>query len=355
MAEQRKILFLGDINSIHLQKWILALRNDFQLFVFSLDPIENKDIDLEGVVIYSNDNQTTSNKNKLSYLSSTRRFRKIHKEIQPDIVHAHYASSYGLMGVLLKPKNFFLSVWGSDVYEFPKRSLIHRIVFKWIVKKANKLFSTSYDMKKELENYTNKEICVIPFGIDVELFKAKKTEEFILEFTVGTVKALESIYGIDRLIEAFHLVQKEIPNSRLLIYGKGRKKEDLQKLVKRLSLSNKVDFKGFVPNNKVPNAIRKMDVFCVLSRQESFGVSAVEAAACERPVIASRIGGLPEVVLNNETGFLVDTIEQAAEKIILLAKDDVLRKQLGAKGRQMALDFYDWRQNVETMKSFYTL
>jgi len=355
LTKKTKILFLGDINSIHLQKWIDSLKDDFELHVISLDPLENKEYDIEGVAIYTNETKTVNSGSKLSYLKSLRRFRDIHKKINPDFVHAHYASSYGLIAAILKPRRLFISVWGSDVYEFPKRSFLHKTVFKWILRKATQLFSTSHDMKRELQNYTKKEITVVPFGVDTSVFQPVEKIGNNQNFTVGTVKSLEDVYGIDKLIDAFASLKQECPNSRLLIYGQGSKEEELKKQAENLDVADVVEFRGFLKNTEVPAAIGEMDVFCALSRQESFGVSVVEASACGVPIIASNVGGLPEVVKDTQTGYLVENIEEAAEKLIFLAKNDILRKELGENARNFALEQYDWKKNVKAMKSFYTL
>lgn len=356
MSERKRILLLGDINSIHLQKWIIGLKDDFNLAVFSLDPLEKKNDELDNVLIYSNDTKTANKKGKLSYLKSLKRFRKLHRELNPDFVHAHYASSYGLIGALLNPKTYYISVWGSDVYEFPKRSFIHKFVFKWTVNKAAKLFSTSKNMKLELQNYTKKDINVIPFGIDLTLFKKLEEKNQDDTFVIGTIKSLQKIYGIDILLNVFSEFNKNIPNSKCIIYGKGSEEKNLIELTKTLNIENNVEFKGFILNDEVPKAISQMDVFCVLSRQESFGVAAVEASACGIPVIAANVGGLPEVVVNNETGYIVEhDVEQIVSRLIELHADSNLRDKMGQNGNAFVSDHYDWKENVETMKSFYIL
>ena len=356
MSKRKRILLLGDINSIHLQKWILGLKNDFEITVFSLDPIEAKIAGLENVQIYSNEKKTTNRKGKLAYLKSLKRFKKLHREVNPDFVHAHYASSYGLLGALLKPKRFFISVWGSDVYEFPKRSFIHKAVFKWVINKTSKLFSTSKSMKIELQKYTSKDINVIPFGIDLSLFKEPEKKNQDKTFVIGTIKSLEKIYGIDILLNAFSEFRKKVPNSKCIIYGKGTEENGLKELAQKLNIESDVEFKGFIVNNEVPKAISQLDVFCVLSRQESFGVAAVEASACGVPIVAANVGGLPEVVIDNETGFIVEhDIEQIVNKLFELYSNSELRIKMGQNGNSFVSNHYDWKENVETMKSFYIL
>lgn len=357
LSRRTKILILGDVNSIHLQKWVIGLMDEFEISVFSLDPLdENRNQGLsirESIRVVSNKNQTTNRKAKISYLQSLKALRKLHREFNPDAVHAHYASSYGLLGRLLFAKQFFISVWGSDVFEFPKRSMLHRTVFKWIARGTDKLFSTSHEMAKELAKYTNKQIQVIPFGVDVERFQAIEKKESTVQI-IGTIKTLEEIYGIDRLIQASSTLIKEFPNLECHIYGEGSQKDALKNLAEDLGIEKQIHFKGRVDNSKVPSVLGSFDVFCVLSRQESFGVSAVEAQACEIPVVATNVGGLPEIVKNNFSGFTVgENPAEAANKIAQLLRDSNLREQFGKNGRSIVLKQYDWNKNIETLKEVY--
>jgi len=98
-----------------------------------------------------------------------------------------------------------------------------------------------------------------------------------------------------------------------------------------------------------------MDIFVNVSRNESFGVSILESSACEKPIVASNIGGLKEVVVNNVTGFLVesenvDAIADAIEKLVI---DKNLRKEMGMKGRKFVKENYEFSTNVEDTISLY--
>lgn len=331
---------------------------DFDLAVFSLNPLNremnNGAVIADRIKVVTNNEFTTGIKPKFSYLSSMKPLRKLYKEFQPDIVHAHYASSYGLLGRLLGARPFFISVWGSDVYEFPKRSLIHRFVFKRVVNSANHLFSTSHDMARELAKYTKNEITVIPFGIDIHLFcpEPRKKEEG--RKIIGTVKSLEHVYGIDRLIRTTSLLVKEYPGLECHIYGEGSQKEQLIGLAKELGIEDAILFKGYINNKELPSVLRSFDVFCVLSRQESFGVAAVEAQACGIPVIATKVGGLPEIVMDGKTGYTVgEDPEEAARKISFLLSDREQLDKMSNEAREEVLRKYDWSSNVRTLKDHY--
>ena len=355
MNKKRKILFLGDINSIHLLKWIIAVKDEFEVRVCSLDPNENShpDFNISDIKVISTSKKLTASSNKLSYLRSFRLFKKEYSEFAPDIVHAHYASSYGLLGAFLSPKRFFVSVWGSDVFEFPKRSILHRSLYKIIMSRADRIFSTSRAMALEINNYTTKDVTVIPFGVDVQRFQVVNKEKN--QLLIGTLKSLEKIYGIDILIKATKIVVERMPDVKCHIYGRGSQEASLRKLIHDLDLSDNIELKGYISNNNASDALATFDVFCALSREESFGVSVIEASAASVPVVVSNVGGLPEVVIDQETGIIVDKedYQAAADAILMLLENQSLRDSMGYNGRDFVTKNYNWNANVESMKSYY--
>lgn len=242
--------------------------------------------------------------------------------INPDIVHAHYASSYGTLARQIGHASTVLSLWGSDVYEFPKRSLIHRVLFKKAVKFAKIVCSTSEDMAREAKIYVDREILITPFGVDMERFVPAEMKIMMEMTTIGTVKSLEDVYGIDRLIDLYAEFQSKVDiPTRLYIFGEGSQKESLINQTISLGIEDQVTFHGFVTGDDLVRAFQTLDVFVALSRRESFGVAALEAQACGVPVLVSNVGGLPEVT-SSKTGKIVDenSPESWCDSLMDLAK-----------------------------------
>lgn len=126
-----------------------------------------------------------------------------------------------------------------------------------------------------------------------------------------------------------------------------------------MSISKKVEFLGWVTHSQIPKFLSKLDIFVMpsIGTSETFGVSACEASAMELPVIASKVGGLPEVVKHNETGLLVapkDT-KAIANAIITLIKSPKMRRRMGKKGRALVKRYYNWQENVKEMENLYKL
>ena len=200
-----KICYLADANNIHTKKMCEYFANKgYDVSVISLN-----DGEIPNVKVYSMKVETLysgSAFSKIHYLGKLKRIKKIVKEINPDILHAHYASSYGLIAALINFKPTILSVWGSDVYDFPKESFINKEVLKYNLKKADCILSTSYVMKRETEKYSNKDIIVTPFGVDIERFKPSYKKSENNNIIIGTIKTLEEKYGLEYLIRAFRIL-----------------------------------------------------------------------------------------------------------------------------------------------------
>lgn len=359
-----KILYLTDVNSAHTQKWVKgALSHGFEVAIFSLSAIQSSwFVDLEKVTVMSfNQSQEVANASqwsKLNYLKSVKALKQFIRKENPDLIHAHYASSYGLLGALSNFHPYFLSVWGSDVYDFPKKSFVHKRVFKWNLSKADCILSTSKSMANEIGKYTSKSIEVTPFGVDVDVYKPSNTKDQSV-FTIGTIKSLELKYGISDLIEAFSLLLEEKMEKplRLLIVGDGTQRASLQELVHSKNIIDKVVFTGKVKQEDVASFHQQLDVFVALSvdDSESFGVSTVEAMSCSVPVVVSDVSGFKEVVLDNKTGIIVPkkNPEQAAMAVKKLLNDSNLRTGMGENARNHVLNEYDWRKNLSKAVALY--
>lgn len=350
-----KLCFLGDANSIHTKKLCYFFRDKgYEVSVISLN-----DGFIEGVKVYSmSENIDSSNKSlsKVKYLKNIFKMKKLVKEINPDILHAHYASSYGLLGSIINYKPYLISLWGSDIYDFPKKSFIHRGIIKYNLKKCDMILSTSKAMAKEASLYTDKKMYITPFGVDIEKFSPAKEKVENDIITIGTIKTLEDIYGIDILIKAFEIVNKKVKKNIVLkIAGRGSKEEYLKDLSAKLNIDDKVEFLGYINQERVAEEYRNFDIAVFPSFFESFGVAAVEAQACGVPVVVSDIGGLMEATSPNKSSLVFNkgNYEELADKIIYLIENPNNRKDMGKNAREYVLDNYNINNNFNIIDNLY--
>ena len=358
-----KVLLLADVNSIHTIKWAnnLSIAEGIEIGIWSIVGLtEDKAALLHPKVKIFSPNGTQTRKNfltKLKYLSFLSEAKNAIKKFNPDILHAHYATSYGLIGRLIGFKPLIISVWGSDVYLFPRKNFFFKKILVDNLKSANIILSTSKAMGEETKKYTKKEIFITPFGIDTKRFSPNKVLNRIT-FNIGCIKSLEEIYGIRYLILAFARFLKEYPevNSKLLIGGEGSEGTNLRDLANELNITDFVEFIGRISNDAVPQFLNDLDVAVFPSLSESFGVAAIEASSVEVPVIVSNVGGLPEVIDQHETGIIVEPkdIDGLFKAIEYLYENPLERMRLGKNGRQKVCDEYEITENTQRMIDIYS-
>lgn len=276
----------------------------------------------------------------------------------PDILHAHYATSYALVAALAGFQPFIVSVWGSDVYIYPKKSRLNRFIVEYSLKRADKILSTSHVMAKECSRYTGKPIEITPFGVDASLFRRdKEYSKDSSKFVIGSVKSLAPNYGTEYLIRAFEIVLRNNPqlDCRLELVGKGPDEMRLKELTKELGIAEKVFFRGFVEQSELAKIYSGFSIACYLSNSESFGVSAIEAMACECPVVASNADGFTEVIEDGVTGVIVPKCnpQAAAEAIQRFINNPSEIDKMGKAARERVCRLYKWSDNVASMISIY--
>jgi L-malate glycosyltransferase len=355
-----KILLLGDANSNHIKRWALSLlANKCELTLFSFQkPIDNWYEQSNVKIHYLNIDKTgtffSKRVSSLNYLRSVGYVKKLIKKTQPDIVHSHFLTSYGVLGDLTGFKNHIISIWGTDVYHDLSQNTWLRKRMKKALFNAVAVCSTSKNMLKLIPEHGHK-THVIPFGIDTELFKPLLQKATDRKITFGVIKALKDVYGIDILLQAFSQLITIESNASLAIVGDGPNEKMYKDLSKTLKIERNVQFIPRIDNHDVPEMLNNFTIFVNLSRSESFGVSVLEASACGLPVILSNIDGLKEVYIKNETGIAVDlnNIEEIVTAMQNLMKNEKLRLELGEKGRKFVIDNYEINNTTKKMISLY--
>ncbi len=204
---------------------------------------------------------------------------------------------------------------------------------------------------------------VVNNGIDVELFAPRPLRpELRAQFAPNGESVLMFVGRLVRwkgpqyLIEALPLLNTKGLRARAVIAGEGTYRPDLEALAARLGVSEQVLFLGNVPNGELPDYYAAADIIVGTSfANETFGIALCEAAACERPIVASAFGGFKEVVQDGETGLLYRPQDAAdlAAKVEVLLRDPALRRQMGQAGRTFVLANYTWECVAERVYNQY--
>ena len=354
-----RICFIAPANNYHTKKWANWFTNrGHEVHVVSFIKDE-----IEGVKVHFIDTGASaegSDTSKLKYLLSAGKMKRIVKAIKPDIINVHYATSYGTVAALSGIKSYILSVWGMDIYDFPKKSFLHKLMLEFSLKRASKLFSTSKAMAKEGKKYTKKKFVITPFGVDMDLFNPDKRTRDTSDnkLVVGTIKGLTEKYGISYILKSVAIVRKAIDVPvELRLAGKGAQEAEYKRLAKDLGIDDITNWLGFISQEEAANEWANMDIALIPStlESESFGVSAVEAQACGTPVIISDIPGLMEATVPEKTSIVVKRKDERelADAIISLYKDKERRKLLSERGRAFVCNTYELNSCFEKIEKYY--
>lgn len=349
-----KICYLGYNGSIHNQKWIEALSQNSEIELHVISP--GGGVMFENVRYYRLYPYTRT---RLDYILNLGFLKKLLKKIKPDLLHAHYATSYGFMAARTGFHPLVITGWGADIFDSPS-NLLMKLMLKYSFAKGDAITVLSKIALREIKKITDKNVLLIPFGVDVQKFcPAGKRDAG--KFRIGTIRTLSEKYGVEYLVRAFARVHRNFPDTVLEIVGDGELKPYLQKLCVDLQVQDSVIFYGHINQKtdfeKYYRILSGLDAFAILSvlDSETFGVAAVEASACGIPVIATRVGGLPEVIIDGETGILVAprNVEETEQAIKKLISDKELRSKMGKAGREHVLKLYDWNESVRRMTEVY--
>ncbi len=353
-----RICFVAPANNYHTKKWATwfsGTGHEVHVVSFIKD-------DIPSVIVHCIDTGVSAedkDSSKIKYLLHARELKKIVSKIQPDIVNVHYATSYGTVVALSGIKPYVLSVWGSDIYDFPKKSLLHKLMLRYSLRKATWLFSTSKAMAEEGSKYTNKSFEITPFGVDPVIFNpAKRDRSTDEQFIVGTVKGLSDKYGIKNILEAVSVINKttEIP-IELRIAGKGPQEEEYHLYAEDLGINNITNWLGFISQEEAAKEWANMDIALIPStlESESFGVSAVEAQACGTATVITDIPGLMEATLPQKTSIVISRNDSKAlaKAIIDLYNNPQKRNELGLNGREYALKHYSMNECFRSIETLF--
>jgi glycosyltransferase involved in cell wall biosynthesis len=151
-------------------------------------------------------------------------------------------------------------------------------------------------------------------------------------------------------------IHEEMPDARLILVGDGQERERLTAMSIQLGIQKYVQFIGAVPREEVKTYMQQADVFVLPSLSEGFPNVILEAMACGLPIIASRVGGIPDIITNDTNGYLVEAEDanDLANKIILLLSDDALRKKISDNNRYHVKK-YEWESIILELEKIYKL
>ncbi len=268
-----------------------------------------------------------------------------------DIIHSHTRVTSVVAGYLKRTTKI---PYVTTCHGFYRRNIGRQLLPMW----GDLTIAISDAVKKHLmidffvpEN----RIRLVPNSIDVANFRVDPirldTERPLRK--VGIVARLSPVKGHAVLIKAMKKVVEEYPDACLLIFGEGKIKYSLIAIAEELKIMDRVLFLPSVANTS--EVLREIDIFVLPSLDEGLGLSILEAQACGIPVVASRVGGIPSIVKNNQTGLLVPPgdVDALSGAILKLMDNSRLAVTLGHEGRLTVEEKFDMSRMVEEMEKVY--
>lgn len=294
---------------------------------------------------------------------------QIIKKEKPDIVHTHTAKA-GLAGRLAAKlagvKKIYHTFHGHVFHSYfgQFKTNIFILIEKLLAGITTKIIAISDQQKAELTAYqiaSPEKITVIPLGFELKKLqnlpsikywhqKYDLPPEIIL---VGIVGRLVPVKNHEYFLEIAAQVCARVKNIRFLIIGDGELRTQLENSSKAKDLSDKVFFTGF--ENEPQKIYSDLDIVVLTSRNEGTPVTLIEAMACGKPAVSTKVGGVVDIINDEQTGYLCGQNEPQifAEKIITLSQDKGLREKLGRAGQEKIFKTYDVKRLTADIDRLY--
>ncbi len=283
-----------------------------------------------------------------------------------DLLHVHYAIPHSISAILaresIKGKRYvpvITTLHGTDITLVgADRSYLP--ITRYGLQQSDGVTAVSKFLKQAtIETFDFDDIEVIPNFISPDLYRREEGSPICRELSPNGEKLLvhvSNFRAVKRPIDCVEIlaqVREKGGDARLIMVGDGPELSAVRHRAKQLEVLDQTIFVG--KQAKIADYLAVADVFLLPSQEESFGLAALEAQACEVPVVATRIGGIPEVVSDGETGFLssVGDTEKMASDALKFVKDDELRRAFGLRGRELAISRYSSEKIIPQYIGFY--
>jgi N-acetyl-alpha-D-glucosaminyl L-malate synthase BshA len=283
-----------------------------------------------------------------------------------DLLHVHYAIPHSISAILaresIKQKRYvpvITTLHGTDITLVgADRSYLP--ITRYGLQQSDGITAVSKFLKQAtIETFDFDEIEVIPNFICPSLYTPLPESPLRFELAPNNEKLLVHVSNFRAVkrpldcVEIFAKVKQKGGNARLIMVGDGPERAACKYRAEQLSVKDETIFVGKRAN--IADYLGVADVFLLPSELESFGLAALEAAACEVPVVATRIGGIPEVITDGESGFLSDVgdTKKMSDDVMRFLNDEELRKTFGIKARQIAVARYSTELIIPQYIKFY--
>ena len=369
MKEKKSILHIVQ-SSGGVSKYLSMLLENIDRNSFTQIVVCSQDYNLDEYKGFADEINVVEMHRKISFkdVIAAYNIRKLIKKYTPDIIYCH-SSKGGALGRIacLGLKINVKKIYNPHGWSFNMRcSMFKKSLFVFIERLLSKV-TDSFVAISKAENesaisnkiYNGKNTHIIYNGIDIE--KAQKTEPIDRKelnipadaFVIGMAGRLTKQKSPDIFVKAASLIKKEIPEAFFLIIGDGELRPQVERLIREKKLSDSFLITGWV-RDAIPY-IKIVDVATLLSRWEGFGLAIAEYMAAQKPIIATSVDAIPELITNEKNGLLIDAddIEAFGHAVLRIKNDELLRKKMTEEGLKIVKEKYNIKRVVEEHEKLF--
>jgi glycosyltransferase involved in cell wall biosynthesis len=349
-----KICYLANAQSVHTQRWAKHfLMIGHQVKVISLDPAE-----IENIEVIVPPHRTSDR--RLNILLNISKILRLVHQIRPDILHAHYVTSYGFVGSLTGTHPYIVTAWGSDVLIEPEKSWLYRRIVGFALGRADLVTSMAPHMTELMlrRKYAAEDkIVTLPFGVDTDVFNLERRTRPHGSRTAIVVSTRRPDYGldVDSFVRAVPAVMKVFEDTRFIVIGEGPLRKSIERLAADLGLAGRIEFRGEISHREMPELLGMADVFVSTSPSDGNNISLNEAMACGAFPVATDIPANRVWVESGQNGFLYPCrdVDRLADRIIeALLRPDWREKTMNANW-DIVRKGASWAKSMEEAESHY--
>jgi glycosyltransferase involved in cell wall biosynthesis len=362
-SQKMRLCLLAAANSIHSHRWVdFFVRRGHEVHWVSLTTFNKPSS--TGVYTYEIAPSLLTPFNIINTIYEVKKLRSLLKEIRPELLHAHYAGRYGLIGTLTGFHPLVVTAWGSDVLIAGKSPLTKPFV-KLALCRADLVTCDADHMRQAIIRLGVHEhkIRIIYFGTDIiRFYPGPKNENLRSQLGVFdgpmiiSLRSLQPVYDLETLLWAIPHVLKEFPKAIFMIAGEGSQKDYLKELASNLDIFDNVRFIGSIPNHQLPEFMNAADIYVSTSLSDAgLSASTAEAMACALPVVVTDSGENKLWVKEGEGGFVVPVKDPVAlsEKIVYLLENPHKFSQYGSFNRRVIQERNNYYVEMAKVEKLY--
>jgi L-malate glycosyltransferase len=344
-----KILSFGDLSYVHNRRWARGLAETG----IHVSVCSKTIASITGVEILSGAVPPFRPWRPVRWLRRWRaHFRRVLNKAKPDLVHVPFPGPYSVPLEDLGKTPMVVQTWGAEVIPMDQESEADRLRKVALFQRADRILASSNCLAEATVKYAGLDrarVQTIYWGVDLDQFSPphRPTQDLL----IGFVKGMTPKYGLEFLIQAMPRVLRELPTARMVVLCDGPGKTRFRANAQQLGVDDAILWNGAVSHERMPEHFSRMAISVMPSTHasETLGVAGIESQAMRVPVVASRIGGLPESIRDGETGTLVppQDPDALADAMIDLLKNHDKRIQFGRQGRTFVEGNFDWRKTLE--------